>query len=544
MRQSHLIILVVLTDCMYPWCRAGHGHLISKHHVENKQDSMSENQVRVVVRVKPDTSQEDIFEYAGFHSCSINGSEFSFDKIFSPKTSQKELFLTHFNEDVDNVLQGFNSTIIAFGQTAAGKSYTMTGGDTRATEGLIPRAVRRIFENECQFLTASYVEIHNEKVRDLFNSLSPVSMLGDGTLKDAKLITAESPQQVMKKIDEGNKLRSVANTNMNNTSSRSHAILSLTLGSGAKLVLVDLAGSEVVKKSGASGQTLGEAGCINKSLTSLAMVISALTQPNAGKTLHIPYRSSKLTQVLQDALGGDCKTSLIVNCSSSPEHMAETISSLRFGSRSKLITNKFPSREERARVEALRQWKIDIDKELIAWKLPVQSSARTWLDLTKAYALVDERCPEMLDEIPAVKSLIFEFDTQTLHDEVVKDAEIKMLDEKITRHLEVIERLRTLLKAANLKIEPKKPKSPVCDFVEAQQGRLEQCNQEISKLKHENEKLRQMLAEARARPLSDRVRCYLKMMDAQMIEYAHQLVNRPKKRKQELSPPGNKRPKI
>lgn len=502
---------------------------------------MTDEQVRVVVRVKPDANQEDIFKYIDGNSCSINGSEFSFDRIFSPRTTQKELFLAHFNEDIDNVLQGYNSTIIAFGQTAAGKSHTMTGGNTRATEGIIPRAVRRIFENECQFLTASYIEIHNEKARDLFNCLSPVSILGDGTLKDARILKAESLHQVMKMLAEGNKSRAVANTNMNNASSRSHAILSLKLESGAKLVLVDLAGSEVVKKTGASGQTLGEAGSINKSLTSLSMVISALTQPNASKVQHIPYRSSKLTQVLQDALGGDCKTTLIVNCSSSATHMAETISSLRFGLRSKQIKKKFPSKEERVRDEALRQWKIDIDKELIARKLSAQCSARPWLNLPNVYALIGEHCPASLDNAVDIESSNKEHDARTLQDEVIKCAEIIALDNEITEHNETIKQLKAQLSAATLWTEIKEPELSVPDHVKEQQDLLKQCNQELAKLTDENENLRQMLAEARARPVNEKVRSYLKKMDAQMVEYARQLIVSSKKRKQELEPIGDKR---
>ncbi|CAO3646942.1 unnamed protein product [Cunninghamella blakesleeana] len=225
-------------------------------------------------------------------------------------------------------------------------------------KGIIPRIVEQIFQSiilapaNMEFtVKVSYMEIYMEKVRDLLNPSQDNLPIHEDKAKGVYVkglleVYVSSTEEVYEVMKSGGNNRVVAYTNMNAESSRSHSIVLITitqknLDTGAaksgKLYLVDLAGSEKVGKTGASGQTLEEAKKINKSLTALGMVINSLTD---GKSSHIPYRDSKLTRILQESLGGNSRTTLIINCSPSSYNEAETVSTLRFGVRAKTIKNK------------------------------------------------------------------------------------------------------------------------------------------------------------------------------------------------------------
>ncbi|CAO3609666.1 unnamed protein product [Cunninghamella blakesleeana] len=230
--------------------------------------------------------------------------------------------------------------------------------DDENTKGIIPRIVGQIFDSimaapsNLEFtVKVSYMEIYMEKVRDLLNpSHDNLAIHEDKTkgvyVKDLLEVYVGSSEEVYEVMRRGSNNRVVAYTNMNAESSRSHSIVVVTItqknvdtgaAKSGKLYLVDLAGSEKVGKTGASGQTLEEAKKINKSLTALGMVINSLTD---GKSSHVPYRDSKLTRILQESLGGNSRTTLIINCSPSSYNEAETLSTLRFGMRAKSIKNK------------------------------------------------------------------------------------------------------------------------------------------------------------------------------------------------------------
>ena len=193
----------------------------------------------------------------------------------------------------------------------------------------------------------SMLEIYMEKVKDLIDTSKVNLSIREDPVKGIYIenlsehyVTCDD--EVMGYLKIGNEGRSVASTNMNDTSSRSHSIVIITIHQNnindlsaktGKLYLVDLAGSEKISKTGAEGLTLDEGKSINKSLTTLGMVINALTD---GKSTHVPYRDSKLTRVLQESIGGNSKTSLIITCSPSIYNEAETISTLRFGLRAKV----------------------------------------------------------------------------------------------------------------------------------------------------------------------------------------------------------------
>lgn len=279
---------------------------------------------------------------------------------------QADVFDFSIRPTVDDILNGYNGTVFAYGQTGAGKSYTMMGssiGDPEA-KGVIPRITEQIFasimasESNIEYtVRVSYMEIYMERIRDLLvpqNDNLPVHEEKNRGVyvKGLLEVYVSSVQEVYQILERGGMARAVAATNMNQESSRSHSIFVITVtqknvetgsAKSGQLFLVDLAGSEKVGKTGASGQTLEEAKKINKSLSALGMVINSLTD---GKSSHIPYRDSKLTRILQESLGGNSRTTLIINCSPSSYNDAETVSTLRFGVRAKSIKNNAKVNQE------------------------------------------------------------------------------------------------------------------------------------------------------------------------------------------------------
>lgn len=285
---------------------------------------------------------------------------FTLDYIFPPDSYQADVYEKAAKPTVEAVMQGFNGTVFAYGQTSSGKTYTMTGPDMSDPElmGIIPRMVSTVFgkiencDSKTEFqVKVGYCEIYLEKIKDLLD-INKVNLKvhEDRTrgvyIADLTEEYVSSGEEVHNLMRYGASNREVGSTQMNAGSSRSHSIFILTVtqtslsdfsSKTGKLYLVDLAGSEKVGKTGAEGRRLEEAKNINKSLTMLGNVITALTD---GKSSHVPYRDSKLTRVLQDSLGGNSKTALIVTCSPSPYNESETISTLRFGIRAKFIKNK------------------------------------------------------------------------------------------------------------------------------------------------------------------------------------------------------------
>ena len=243
------------------------------------------------------------------------------------------------------------------------------GMDDPALKGIIPRMAKTIFDQvenadeHMEFLVkVSYIEIYMEKVRDLLDSsksnLAVRESKGKGIYVDgATEVYVSCEDEVYDVMRTGTNNRAVGATNMNAESSRSHSLFVVKVQQKdvrtnsvkhGKLYLVDLAGSEKVGKTGAAGQTLDEAKTINKSLSALGNVINALTD---GKSKHVPYRDSKLTRILQEALGGNSKTTLIINCSPSFYNESETVSTLRFGTRAKSIKNQAKVNEDKSVAE-------------------------------------------------------------------------------------------------------------------------------------------------------------------------------------------------
>ncbi|EMS50422.1 Kinesin-4 [Triticum urartu] len=264
---------------------------------------------------------------------------FSFNKIFGPNVSQSEVYVDT-QPLIRSVMDGYNVCIFAYGQTGSGKTYTMSGPDKTAEEtlGVNYRSLNDLFDiSQNRSDTTTYdvrvqmIEIYNEQIRNN-------SHVNGLNIPDANLVPVKCTKDVLDLMKLGHRNRAVGATALNERSSRSHSVLTVHVqgkeiisGSTLRgcLHLVDLAGSERVDKSEAAGERLTEAKHINKSLSALGDVIAALAQ----KSSHVPYRNSKLTQVLQDALGGQAKTLMFVHVNPEADSFGETISTLKFAER-------------------------------------------------------------------------------------------------------------------------------------------------------------------------------------------------------------------
>ncbi|CAK80317.1 unnamed protein product (macronuclear) [Paramecium tetraurelia] len=286
--------------------------------------------------------------------------DFAFDRIFGPDSEQADVFDEVGRPILDSVMNGYNGTIFAYGQTSSGKTFTMEGPDNpnERTKGLIPRVMTELFdvvhsksEELIYIVKVSFLEIYNEKIMDLLDTNKTNLKIKEDRLRGIFVqnlteIKVESPEEMKQVMMTGSNNRTIAATRMNERSSRSHSLFQIQVSEKnlktdssklSKLYFVDLAGSEKISKTNVSGQQLEEAKNINKSLTCLGMVINALT---SDKKEHIPYRDSKLTRILSESLGGNAKTTLVVACSMCSYNDKETISTLRFGARAKAIKNK------------------------------------------------------------------------------------------------------------------------------------------------------------------------------------------------------------
>lgn len=342
---------------------------------------MGKNHVRVVVRARPTASFAS--ENFQFHEASdsidmrlpkdatagpVNNQQeswhFKVDKVMAT-ASQEQVFEQCAQEVVRSVMDGYNGTVMAYGQTGAGKTHTMTGGHVGfADRGIVPRAISLIYtesaarpENNIT-IKLSYVEIYNELMFDLLTDVGVSDQSGDlaiaedshGNIHVRGLSTPAigTEEEALHTFFQGDTNRHVAEHSLNKGSTRSHVVFTIYVESRSrvessekviysKLHLVDLAGSERVKKTGSDGVMLKEATYINKSLTFLEQVVVALGNKHRD---HVPYRQSKLTHMLKDSLGGNCKTTMIANVWPEAKMMEETASTLRFATRMMRVSNE------------------------------------------------------------------------------------------------------------------------------------------------------------------------------------------------------------
>ncbi|ELT88482.1 hypothetical protein CAPTEDRAFT_157378 [Capitella teleta] len=315
----------------------------------NKLQEMRGN-IRVFCRCRHDNRVSCSLEFPNDQEVRLpDGRKMKFDRVFNPHTSQEEVF-----EDtkpiITSCVDGYNVCILAYGQTGSGKTFTMQGNHQQPGVNIrsIQELLRICQERDNIFFTlkASMVEIYNDTIQDILShDVNQLELRSQGNkihLPGLTEMLVENLDDINEIMDLGEQNRSVASTKMNSTSSRSHLIFMITVegqdkASGAvstgTLTLCDLAGSERVSKSEAQGQRLTEAAAINKSLSSLGQVFTAL---RTGQ-LHIPYRNSKLTHILQPSLGGDAKACLFVAVSPDEAHLSETSSTLQFGSNARHV---------------------------------------------------------------------------------------------------------------------------------------------------------------------------------------------------------------
>ncbi|KAL7208002.1 hypothetical protein ACSBR1_029873 [Camellia fascicularis] len=311
----------------------------------------------------------------------ISGVSYAFDYVFDQDCTNERVYKLLTKDIIHAAVEGFNGTAFAYGQTSSGKTFTMNGSEN--DPGIIHRAVKDIFTKiqmttDREFLIrVSYMEIYNEEINDLFaienQKLQIHESLERGIfVAGLREEIVNSAEQVLKLIESGEVNRHFGETNMNVRSSRSHTIFRMVIESKGKdscsddairvsvLNLVDLAGSERIAKTGAGGVRLKEGKHINKSLMILGNVINKLSD-GAKQRGHIPYRDSKLTRILQPALGGNAKTSII--CTLAPEeiHIEETKGTLQFASRAKRITNCVQVNEILTEAALLKRQKLEIE---------------------------------------------------------------------------------------------------------------------------------------------------------------------------------------
>ncbi|XP_031437271.1 kinesin-like protein KIF13B isoform X3 [Clupea harengus] len=427
------------------------------------ETSLNDSNVKVAVRVRPmnrrekDLKTKCVIEMEGnqtiLHPACGNmgkGDTRSQPKVFAYDYcfwSMDEADAAFAGQDVvfqclgesllDNAFQGYNACIFAYGQTGSGKSYTMMGSadqpglTPRLCSALFERSTREQREGESFTVEVSFMEIYNEKVRDLLDPkgsrqalrVREHNVLGPYVDGLSRLAVANY-KDIESLMSEGNKSRTVAATNMNEESSRSHGVFNIILThtlkdmqsgtSGekvSKLSLVDLAGSERAAKTGAAGERLKEGSNINKSLTTLGLVISALADQGAGKnkSKFVPYRDSVLTWLLKDSLGGNSRTAMVATVSPAADNYEETLSTLRYADRAKSIVNHAVVNEDpNARI--IRELREEVEKlrdqltEAESMKAPelkdrleeseklIQEMTVTWADkLRKTEAIAQER---------------------------------------------------------------------------------------------------------------------------------------------------------
>ncbi|KAG5008375.1 hypothetical protein JHK85_026917 [Glycine max] len=367
--------------------------------------------VRVAVRLRPQNAEEMIAD-ADFADCvelqpelkrlklrrnNWDSDTYEFDEVLTEFASQKRVYEVVAKPVVESVLDGYNGTVMAYGQTGTGKTFTLGRlGEVDASDrGIMVRSMEDIFADlspDTDSVTVSYLQLYMETLQDLLNPANdniPIvedPRSGDVSMPGATLVEITDQHSFLELLRIGEANRVAANTKLNTESSRSHAILTVHIKRSvlenedivssqngdashltkpskplvrkSKLVVVDLAGSERVHKSGSEGHMLEEAKSINLSLSSLGKCINALAENNA----HVPFRDSKLTRMLRDSFGGTARTSLIVTVGPSPRHRGETSSTILFGQRAMKVENMLKIKEEFDYKSLSRKLEIQLDK--------------------------------------------------------------------------------------------------------------------------------------------------------------------------------------
>ncbi|KAM2624627.1 hypothetical protein TB1_031583 [Malus domestica] len=368
--------------------------------------------IRVAVRLRPHNDEEMVAD-ADFADCvelqpelkrlklrknNWDTDTYEFDEVLTEFASQKRVYEVVAKPVVESVLDGYNGTVMAYGQTGTGKTYTLgrLGEEDTAARGIMVRAMEDILADvslESDSLSVSYLQLYMETIQDLLDpandniSIVEDPKTGDVSVPGASLVEIRDQQSFVELLRLGEAHRFATNTKLNTESSRSHAILMVNVKKSvkgrdsalssqngnnshvvkslkapvvrkSKLVVVDLAGSERIDKSGSEGHTLEEAKSINLSLSALGKCINALAENSS----HVPVRDSKLTRLLRDSFGGTARTSLVITIGPSPRHRGETASTIMFGQRAMKVENMLKLKEEFDYKSLARRLDIQLDK--------------------------------------------------------------------------------------------------------------------------------------------------------------------------------------
>ncbi|XP_068279441.1 kinesin-like protein KIF27 [Nyctibius grandis] len=352
------------------------------------ESGMEEIPVKVAVRIRPLLSKEVLHNHQVCVRLVPNTQQiiigkdrvFTFDFVFGKNSTQEEVYTVCIKPLLASLTEGYNATVFAYGQTGSGKTYTIGGGHIASVaedeKGIIPRAIQELFQHISEnhnidfHVKVSYIEVYKEELRDLLELETSVKELhiredekGNTVIVGAKEFQVECADEVISLLESGNAARHTGTTQMNEHSSRSHAIFTISICQKqpaesqkntdtapdsswksvqmitSKFHFVDLAGSERVTKTGNTGERFKESIQINSGLLALGNVISALGDPKR-KSVHIPYRDAKITRILKDSLGGNAKTVMITCISPSSSDFDESLNSLKYANRAKNIRNK------------------------------------------------------------------------------------------------------------------------------------------------------------------------------------------------------------
>ncbi|KAH7519563.1 hypothetical protein FEM48_Zijuj08G0050300 [Ziziphus jujuba var. spinosa] len=352
--------------------------------------------VRVAVRLRP-RNAEEVLKRLKLRKNNWDTDTYEFDEVLTESASQKRVYEVVAKPVVESVLEGYNGTVMAYGQTGTGKTFTLgqLGEEDTSDRGIMVRSMEDILADispDTDSVSVSYLQLYMENIQDLLDPTNDNIHIvedpktGDVSLPGATLVEIKDQQTFLELLKLGETHRVAANTKLNTESSRSHAILMVhvrksVVGSEdhlsgengetshlmkpykpmlrkSKLVVVDLAGSERIHKSGSEGHMLEEAKSINLSLSALGKCINALAENSA----HIPIRDSKLTRLLRDSFGGSARTSLIVTIGPSPRHRGETASTILFGQRAMKVENMLKIKEEFDYKSLSKRLEVQLDR--------------------------------------------------------------------------------------------------------------------------------------------------------------------------------------
>lgn len=501
----------------------------SQKSAKKRDSTKKEECVTVVVRCRPMSAKEKSMNYSQVvemwpeqgtvlirnpkedHKDPVK--TFTFDAVYDWNSKQHELYDEMVRPLVESVLNGFNATIFAYGQTGTGKTYTMEGcrnaTDGNDERGIIPKSFEQIFTHisrttdKQHLVRTSYLEIYQEEIRDLLDKdpkkryeLKESKEIGI-YVKGLRSFVCKSVKEIEHVMNVGNRNRTIGATDMNEHSSRSHAIFIITVEMSdlnsakgqvrvGKLNLVDLAGSERQTKTGATGDRLKEASKINLSLSALGNVISALVDE---KCQHVPYRDSKLTRLLQDSLGGNSKTLMVANIGPASYNYDESLTTLRYANRAKNIQNQ-PRINEDPKDALIRQYQEEIERLKM---LLIERTQKNTKKVSMNWEEQNEFYQQEEDELEKRRaSILMKIDES----EEEKAKQLKILEEK----RKLVEEERKYSQELSEKIKSMESKllqggKNIIDHTNEQQKALEKRIAEIRERKQQNIQMQKKLEE-------------------------------------------------